>query len=117
MREVLDEFEADKPVAGKVFSILSFSFSVLTIVVGAVLMNQVMFYTLNDRFLGYPPMILVRGFQLTSLAGFVFAIASIVKKEKLPYLKAIGAVLNFLIFGLILGLIVFAAILDMNRHE
>lgn len=114
MREILDEIEPEKPVPGKVFSILSFSFAMLTIVQGAVLMNQVMFHTLNW---GHPPMMLIRGFEIACLAGFIFAIASIIKKEKLPYLKVIGVVLNILIFGLILALIAFAAILDMNRHE
>ena len=114
MREVLDEIEPEKPVPGRVFSILSFSFAMLTIVLGTILMMLIL-YNENALFLWLPPMMLVRGFQLTCLAGLIFAIASMVKKEKLPYLKAIGAVLNFLIFGLILGLIVFAAILDMNR--
>lgn len=116
MREVLDEIEPEKPVPGRVFSILSFSFAMLTIVLGTILMMLIL-YNENALFLWRPPMMLVRGFQLTCLAGLIFAITSIVKKEKLPYLKAIGAVLNFLIFGLILGLIVFAAILDMNRQE
>jgi MFS family permease len=116
MREVLDEIEADKPVAGRVYSILSFSFAMLTIVLGSILMGMIL-YNENALFLWRPPMLLVRGFQIACLAGLVFAIASIVKKEKLPYLKAIGAVLNFLIFGFILALIAFAAIIDMNRHE
>lgn len=116
MHEVLDEVESEKPVAGKVFSILSFSFAMLTIVLGAILMALIL-YNENALFLWRPPMMLVRGFQIACLAGLIFAIASIVKKERLPYLKVIGAVLNFLIFGLVLGLIVFAAILDMNRHE
>ncbi len=119
MREVLDEIEAEKPIPGKVFSILSFSFALLTLVLGMILMvkTQVLSPKINVSSLQYPPMMLIRGFQLTCLAGFVFSIASVVKKEKLPYLKAIGAVLNILIFGLILALIAFAAIIDMNRHE
>ncbi|MDX2067687.1 MAG: hypothetical protein SFV55_04630 [Haliscomenobacter sp.] len=116
MREVLDEVEADKPLGGKVFSILSFSFAMLTIVLGTILMLLIL-YRENAMLLWRPPMMLIRGFQLTCLAGLVFAITSIVKKEKLPYLKAIGAVLNILIFGLILGLIVYAAILDMSRQQ
>lgn len=116
MHEVLDEVEPDKPDAGKVFSILSFSFAMLTIVLGSILMALIL-YNENGMFLWRPPMLLIRGFQIACLAGFVFSIASIVKKEKLPYLKAIGAVLNILIFGLILALIAFAAIIDMNRHE
>ena len=116
MHEVIDEFEPEKPVAGKVFSILSFSFAMLTIVLGTILMVLIL-NSENDRFLWRPPMMLVRGFQISCLSGLIFAIASIVKKEKLPYLKAIGAALNFLIFGLILALIAFAAIIDMNRHE
>ncbi len=117
MREVLDEIEPEKPVPGKVFSILSFAFAMLTLVLGIVLMvkTQVLSPKINVSSLRYPPMILIRGFQIACLSGLIFAIASMVKKEKLPYLKAIGAVLNFLIFGLILGLIVFAAIIDMSR--
>jgi cytochrome bd-type quinol oxidase subunit 2 len=117
MHEVLDEIEAEKPVPGKVFSILSFAFAMLTLVLGMILMAQIMSYSRNERFLRYPPMILIRGVEIACIAGVIFAVASMVKKEKLPYLKAIGAFLNFLIFGLILGLVVFAAILDMNRHE
>lgn len=116
MREVLDEFEPEKPVAGKIFSILSFSFAMLTFVLGTILMLLIL-YNENALFLWRPPMMLVRGFQIACLAGLIFAIASIVKKEKLPYLKAIGAVLNILIFGLVLAVVVFAVILDMNRHE
>jgi MFS family permease len=116
MREVLDEIEPEKPVAGKVFSILSFSFAMLTIVLGTILMLLIL-YNENALFLWRPPMMLIRGFQIACLAGFVFSIASIVKKEKLPYLKSIGAILNILIFGLIWALIAFAAIIDMYRHE
>ena len=116
MREILDEIEPEKPIPRKVFSILSFAFAMMTIVLGTILMALVL-YNENGMFLWRPPMMLVRGFQLACLAGLIFAIASIVKKEKLPYLKAIGAVLNFLIFGLILGLIVFAAIINMSIQE
>lgn len=43
MREVLDEFEPEKPVAGKVFSILSFSFAMLAIVLGTILMLLILY--------------------------------------------------------------------------
>ena len=116
MQDILDEIEPEKPAPGKVFSILSFAFAMLTLVLGMILMAQIMSYSPNERFLRYPPMILIRGVEIACLSGLIFAIVSMVKKEKLPYLKAIGAVLNFLIFGLILGLIVFAAIIDLSRQ-
>lgn len=117
MSDIIDEIEPEKPAPGKVFSILSFAFALLTLVLGIVLMvkTQILSSKINVSSLQYPPMILIRGVEIACLSGLIFAIVSMLKKEKLRYLKAIGAVLNFLISGLILGLIVFAAIIDMSR--
>ena len=55
-----------------------------------------------------PPWGLVIATQLSCLAGVVFTILSYVRKEKLRYVKGIGALLNILILTFIVRLIVFA---------
>ena len=115
MREVLDEIEAEKPVPGRVFSILSFAFSILASFFFILLAIQIWFFYSKAEYYRYSPEILVWSIEITCLLGVIFAVVSLIRKEKLRYFKAIGAFLNFLILALILGSLLYAAILDMGR--
>jgi len=110
MREILDEVEPEKPVPGKVFSILSFSFSILASFFFILLFIWTRFF-----YYRYSPEMLVWSIEITCLLGVIFAAVSLIRKEKFRYFKAIGAFLNFLILALILGSLLYAAILDMGR--
>jgi len=47
--------------------------------------------------------------------GFGFSVISLVRKEKLKYLKLIGTILNCLLFAFFFVAVVFAFIMDLRR--
>ena len=116
MEEILDDSRPGKSAPKKVFSILSFIFSVSTLILVTILFVIIVtHFNQNNGYPMKPPVALVSLTQISCISGVVFAIVSMVRKEKLRYIKALGATLNFLLLVLILGLILYAAIIDMNR--
>ena len=115
MKEILDEIEPKKPILGKVFSILSFAFSILASFFFILLLIQSWFFFSRAEYYRHSPELLVWSVEIACLLGVIFATVSLVRKEKLRYFKAIGVFLNFLIFGLILGSFLYATILDISR--
>lgn len=115
MQDILDEIEPEKPIPGKVFSILSFAFSILASFFFILLAIQILFFFSREEYYRYSPEILVWSIEINCFLGVIFAVVSLIRKEKLRYFKAIGAFLNFLILALILGSLLYAAILDMSR--
>ncbi|AEE51974.1 hypothetical protein [Haliscomenobacter hydrossis] len=115
MKQILDEIEPEKPIPGKVFSILSFAFSILASFFFILLLIQSWLFFSRREYYRHSPEILVWSVEIACLLGVTFATVSLIRKEKLRHFKAIGVFLNFLIFGLILGFFLYAVILDMNR--
>lgn len=115
MQDILDEIEPEKSIPGKVFSILSFAFSILASFFFILLAIQILFFFSREEYYRYSPEILVWSIEINCFLGVIFAVVSLIRKEKLRYFKAIGAFLNFLILALILGSLLYAAILDMSR--
>jgi len=86
------------------YSKLSFYISLLTLILFFYLFNLTpSTIKANESF----PVIskwMITATQFSCLAGLVFTIISFVKKEKNDFFKITGAILNFLIFILLIGL-------------
>lgn len=111
MHEILDEIKENKkgkPTYTKLAAFFALlSLSILTILwsslSGPISANENVLETF--RFLGLI-------MNISCLAGLIFSILSIIKKENLRIIKPISIFLNFLIFTLVLGAIIFARIME-----
>lgn len=114
MEDLLSDQLVTEPKKSTLFSKISFSVSIL----GTVFLTLALISISPTRRDHQSIMIarfLVKATQLCVLTGLFSAVISLVKKEKLKYLKIIGAVLNFLLFSFLVFSVVFAKIMDLKR--
>lgn len=108
MSDILDEIEEKK--TGKIFSILSVIFALVTLGLFGYLTSQLSIFSPTIRAsegIPAPPLATVRMTHLACLAGVVFAALSFIRKEPSSWYKWVGGVLNLLFFMLIVSLILF----------
>jgi RsiW-degrading membrane proteinase PrsW (M82 family) len=115
MNEILDKIEEEK-IVKKTFSILSFGMTIviftLFLYFNSLIPTEI---KASDGFKNRIPenheelAIVVK---LSCMLGFVFSILSFVKKEPSSLIKWIGAIINILIFLLIVGITIITLGLD-----
>lgn len=108
MKEILD-YDFEKPPSSSLFAKLSFGSAMLSLcLIGVLLplMPSKIRVSEDNAYLNILWFIALT-FQTSVLAGFIFSIISLVRKEKLKYLKWIGISLNFLYVLLIIALMIF----------
>ena len=114
MEEILDEVNGQSQ-RSNINSKLSFAISLITLICFLMILSQIP--TRLKASAGFPAIsttLLI--FTLVScLAGVIFTAISIARKERLKYLKWVGALLNILFFLLIFGSMVYARILDYTN--
>ena len=109
MNDILEELVPQKQEENY-FSKLSFAFSLITLAFLLYLVKQVpSVSTPTQRFRPIPKWIIV-AMHFSCYLGLLFTILSFIKREKSKYLKVAGAILNFLLFAIIFGLVIFAKI-------
>jgi len=112
MKEILDQTIEEKPPS-KLFAKLAFATAMITLcLIGfAATIPSNVFKTMD-----YDQLTILylsaRAMQLTVLAGLIFSIVSLVRREKLKHLKWVGISLNFMYLILMIALIIYARILD-----
>ena len=102
-RKILDQIEKVDPSR---FSLLSFRVFVLSVFI--FLLFLILAFT-NPGFEWFEHVIflIVVGFMISTIAGFVLAIMSIVKKEPITFIKTVGVIGNLLFSIVMLGMILF----------
>jgi len=110
MNEILDEYIPGK-AKRNTFSKLSFVFSLVTLFFVIFLINQVPSTSRPDQGSPVIPAWVIIATHISCYSGLFFSIMSFVKKERLRYLKTAGAVLNILLFIIIIGSIIFAKVI------
>lgn len=114
MDDMLLDSEFETSNRPSTFSRFGFWTSVLTTTICITIMSS--FFLQIKQLFGISIALLVRAFMLSVVFGFVFSIISLVKKEKLKYLKAIGVVINFLFFAFLLAAM-FATLMDFYKSS
>ena len=84
------------------FSKLSFIFSILTILLFICLYNLIPSIVKAGEDVSIPPIWLIVVTKISWISGLICSIISLVRKERLKYLKFIGIVINFLILDIII---------------
>ena len=104
--------EANGKACKTLYSKLSFTFSALTLILFILLVNSIPSTIKANE--GFPiiPKWLILTAASSCFLGFIFCIISLIRKERLKYLKVIGGVLNILLFLFLIGIIGFAIIMD-----
>lgn len=105
MNEILDEIEK-KNIQTR-FSILSLIIALITIG-----MLSYLFWCMSK--MTRPPEVIAYIVRLCFMSGILVTILSFVKKEPSTWFKWVGAVVNILIFLLVVGALVFALLIDSN---
>lgn len=111
MQYILDDFN-EKNIKRNIFSKLAFIFGLLTI---ALLISLAISFPskikVNE---GIPIFItqLIMAIQMSCLFGVLFSIISVIRKERLKYIKITGILLNFLIVIILIGLAIFARVVN-----
>lgn len=98
------------------YSRLAFAFSILSIglfVYIFSLMHTVV--KVDEPLFPIIPACISLSFKAFSLLGFVCSIISLLKKERVRYIKAIGVTLSFLSFFLMLFLTTLVFVMDAKR--
>jgi hypothetical protein len=108
MDNVLDDFKEKKK--NPIYSKLAFGFSLITLTLLIVLINKIP-STLNaiDGPL-FIPVGLLLVTLISCLAGTLFSVMSLVRKEELKYFKGIGVSLNLFLFILVIGAVIYSKI-------
>ena len=117
MEDILSEIDNTKNKKPAVFSKIAFGFAILTIILFATLfVNFMLIITARG---GNPAISMpAAGMLLFSmLGGLVLSIISLVKKEKIKYIKTIAAILNIGLFALILGLMIYSMMSDWDKMK
>jgi hypothetical protein len=101
--------------SSNLFSKLSVAFSGLTLILIIILISYVPSTIKSNE--GFPviPKWLIVVTEISCLSGFTCSMVSLVRKERLKYLKLIGAVLNIFLFLFLFGTIAFALLMDLKR--
>ncbi len=110
MNEILDEY-LQKGKKKNNFSRLSFVFSLITLFLIIFLFNQIPSTISANREFPVIPVWIIIVTHISCYSGLFFSIMSFVKKEKLKYLRIAGAVLNILLFAIIIGSIIIAKVI------
>lgn len=108
MKEILD-YNFEEPPSSSLFAKLSFGSAMISLCLIGVLLSLMpskIRVSQDNAFLNILWLIALT-FQISVLAGFIFSVISLIRKEKLKYLKWIGISLNFLYVLLIVALMVF----------
>ncbi len=109
MSEILDEIEVSN--TSKRFSKLSLLCSFVTIGLFVWLTASIPAKIKASEGLPLPPTFLIIAFQLFCVLGMIMMLFSFVKKEPSSWQKWIGAVLNTLLFFMLLGSVIFARVI------
>ena len=109
MNDSLDEIEIKN--TQKRFSKLSLIISLITLGLFSLFLLSIPKTIKSSEGLPEPPMIIVVATQIFCLAGIIMMVLSFTKKEPSTWFKWIGATLNILLFGLIVGSAIFARVI------
>lgn len=107
MQEILDDFKSKEP-DGRIFSKLSFGISMLTLLLFVMVIFSFPSKIKVSDGIPFFLRILIVSLQISCLIGLILTIISYMRKEKLRHFKTIGAVLNLLLFSIMVGAIIFS---------
>lgn len=108
MKEILDEVEAKN--TRKIFSKLSLINALITLGIFSYLFSSIPKTIKVSEGFPEPPIIIVIAIQVFCLTGIIIMILSFIKKEPSNWFKSTGAILNILLFLIIVGSAIFAQI-------
>ena len=109
MSEILDEIEKENNTT--TFSKLSFSIAIITLGLFSYLFLSFPRTIKLSEGIPEPPTIIVTLTQFSCLFGLILMILSFWKNEPKNWFKLIGAILNIILFTIIIASIVFARII------
>ena len=108
MYEILDEVKIKN--IQKIFSKLSLITSIITLGLFGYLFLRLPRKLTASQGIPEPPMIIVTTAQIFCLVGIVMLILSFIKKEPSTWFKWTGAILNILLFVILVGSAIFARV-------
>jgi hypothetical protein len=112
MADILTEVESSSNRRRSVYSKLSFIFSVLSIC-----LLTVSFWSMSWPHYRTMTKFLVKAIQGTVFLGLIFSVISIVRKEKIKYIKLIGLILNLLLVLFLIATVIFATVMDSRKFH
>lgn len=121
MKEILDQeqFTEEIPISAT-FAKLAFAVAILTLGLGSIITYLIIQVPDSLIDVDRRHLIIMRicslTFVLSLIAGLVFSIASLARKEKLKYFKPIGIGLNFSYWLVIIALILYAVYIEPMRY-
>lgn len=119
MKNIIDDVKPISQKTKKIFSKLSFTIAMIEVLL-IVLLFQISWTWNLNKTIGWAenainPIVLASLIKIFILLGILFSILSFVKKEPNSFYKWIGAILNGLIFIIIIASIIFAFTIDNTR--
>ena len=115
MTDLLVEYEPSLQRKAPKFSKIAFGFSIATFSIFVLFIANIMaiirIKSNNPAFLGITTICLL----LSMILGVVFSIISLARKEKLKYIKAIAAIINFGMVAVIIGSMIFSVYMDFKN--
>lgn len=118
MTDILTDSQLSLHGKSAVFSKIAVGFSIATLLIFLIFIANITalfrIKSNNPAFLGVTTLILL----VSMILGVVFSIISIVRKEKLKFIKPFAAVVNIGLFFVVLGTMIFALYMDLkNMHR
>jgi hypothetical protein len=115
MTDILTENDFSLKKTTAVFSKTAFVFSILTFLLFLIFVANITALfrvrTNNPAILGLIIILLL----LSMTLGLIFSIISLVKKERIKYIKGIAAIVNIGLIIVIIGTMIFALIMDLKN--
>lgn len=113
MEDILVDKEIDINKKRPIFSQIAFLTSMLTVFLLIILV--IAYIAKKTKIWEIQLIFKTRVLLLTVILGFAFSIIAIIKKEKLKYLKLIGAVINFIFFAFFMAAVV-SVLIDWKKY-
>jgi len=113
MEDILPDFKKQGDSRPPIFARLAFGVSILEVALCIIIFSS--YPSTVQKIWGISIISLTRMALVSVVFGFGFSVISLVRKEKLKYLKLIGTILNFLLFAFFFVAVVFAFIMDLRR--
>jgi uncharacterized membrane protein len=116
MEDLLIDTEQSQQTKPATFSKLAFGFSMLTFICLIFLFTNILLIMRASG--GHPTISKIASFLLlfSMLLGLAFSIVSLVRKEKLKYLKTIAIIINFGLLILMVASIIFNILMSSKRN-
>jgi phosphoglycerol transferase MdoB-like AlkP superfamily enzyme len=118
MSDILVDIDSSKKSPGAIFSKIAFYFSILTFLIFTIHIVNI-WLVLTHRGGNLKASELTGALSFFSMIlGLTFSIISLIRKEKIKYIKILAASINIALFVIIIALVIYALIMNFkSKHN